>query len=51
MSVYLLVYAGQIGALVRRLLPASDGTPEDDYPLAGPARRRPATSARSCSSA
>ena len=34
MSVYLLVYAGQIGALVRRLLPASDGTPEDDYPSA-----------------
>ena len=32
MSVYLLVYAGQIGALVRRLLPSSDGTPEDDYP-------------------
>jgi len=32
MSVYLLVYARQIGALVRRLLPPSDGTPEDDYP-------------------
>ena len=34
MSVYLLVYARQIGALVRRLLPPSDGTPADDYPAA-----------------
>ena len=34
MSVYLLVYARQIGALVRRLLPPSDGTLEDDYPSA-----------------
>jgi predicted PurR-regulated permease PerM len=32
MSVYLLVYAGQIGRLVRRWLPQADGTPEDDYP-------------------
>ncbi len=32
MSVYLLVYARQIGTLVRRLLPAGDGTPEDDFP-------------------
>jgi predicted PurR-regulated permease PerM len=32
MSVYLLVYARQIGALVRRWLPDGDGTPEDDYP-------------------
>jgi predicted PurR-regulated permease PerM len=32
MSVYLLVYAGQIGRLVRRWLPDADGTPEDDYP-------------------
>jgi predicted PurR-regulated permease PerM len=32
MSVYLLVYARQIGGLVRRLLPEGDGTPEDDYP-------------------
>jgi predicted PurR-regulated permease PerM len=32
MSVYLLVYARQIGVLVRRLLPDADGTPEDDYP-------------------
>jgi predicted PurR-regulated permease PerM len=31
-SVYMLVYAGQIGTLVRRLLPPGDGTPEDDYP-------------------
>jgi predicted PurR-regulated permease PerM len=32
MSVYLLVYAGQIGNLVRRWLPTGDGTPADDYP-------------------
>ncbi len=31
-SVYLLVYANQIDALVRRLLPPGDGTPQDDYP-------------------
>jgi predicted PurR-regulated permease PerM len=31
-SVYLLVYARQIGALVRRLLPPGDGTRLDDYP-------------------
>jgi predicted PurR-regulated permease PerM len=31
-SVYLLVYARQIGSLVRRLLPPGDGTPLDDYP-------------------
>jgi predicted PurR-regulated permease PerM len=31
-SVYLLVYAGQIGVVVRRLLPPGDGTAEDDYP-------------------
>jgi predicted PurR-regulated permease PerM len=31
-SVYLLVYAGQIGVIVRRLLPPGDGTPLDDYP-------------------
>jgi predicted PurR-regulated permease PerM len=31
-SVYLLVYARQIGALVRQLLPPGDGTPLDDYP-------------------
>ena len=32
MSVYLLVYAGQIGTLVRRWLPTGDGTLADDYP-------------------
>ena len=32
MSVYLLIYARQIGALVRHWLPDADGTPEDDYP-------------------
>ena len=33
LSVYLLVYAGDIGRLVRRALPPGDGTPADDYPL------------------
>jgi predicted PurR-regulated permease PerM len=33
LSVYLLVYANQIGDLVRRLMPPGDGTPEDDFPL------------------
>jgi predicted PurR-regulated permease PerM len=33
LSVYMLVYAGDIGNLVRRLLPSGDGTPTDDYPL------------------
>jgi predicted PurR-regulated permease PerM len=33
LSVYLLVYARDIGQLVRRLMPPGDGTPEDDYPL------------------
>jgi predicted PurR-regulated permease PerM len=33
MSVYLLIYARQIGALVRRALPPHDGTTTDDYPL------------------
>jgi predicted PurR-regulated permease PerM len=33
LSVYLLVYARQIGDLVRRLMPPGDGTHEDDYPL------------------
>jgi predicted PurR-regulated permease PerM len=31
-SVYYLLYGEQIGSLVRRLMPAGDGTPEDDYP-------------------
>ena len=33
LSVYLLVYAREIGELVRRWMPSGDGTPEDDYPL------------------
>jgi predicted PurR-regulated permease PerM len=32
MSVYLLVYARQIGTLVRTWLPDGDGTVDDDYP-------------------
>jgi predicted PurR-regulated permease PerM len=33
LSIYLLIYGHQIGALVRRIMPPGDGTPEDDYPL------------------
>jgi predicted PurR-regulated permease PerM len=33
LSIYLLIYGKQIGALVRRVMPPGDGTPEDDYPL------------------
>jgi predicted PurR-regulated permease PerM len=33
LSIYLLVYGRQIGELVRRIMPAGDGTPEDDFPL------------------
>jgi predicted PurR-regulated permease PerM len=33
LSVYLLVYARQIGDLVRRVMPPGDGTAEDDFPL------------------
>jgi predicted PurR-regulated permease PerM len=33
LSVYLLVYGNQIAELVRRIMPAGDGTPEDDFPL------------------
>jgi predicted PurR-regulated permease PerM len=33
LSIYLLVYGHQIGALARRIMPPGDGTPEDDYPL------------------
>jgi predicted PurR-regulated permease PerM len=33
LSVYFLLYGGQIGALVRRVMPPGDGTPADDYPL------------------
>jgi predicted PurR-regulated permease PerM len=32
LSIYMLLYAPRIGALVRRVLPPGDGTPEDDYP-------------------
>jgi len=32
-SIYLLLYSKQIGALVRRIMPPGDGTPEDDYPI------------------
>jgi putative heme transporter len=32
LSIYMLVYGRQIGELVRRLMPAGDGTPADDYP-------------------
>jgi predicted PurR-regulated permease PerM len=31
-SVYMLLYARPIGDLARRVMPPSDGTPEDDYP-------------------
>jgi predicted PurR-regulated permease PerM len=31
-SVYMLVYARQIGDTVRRVMPPGDGTPDDDYP-------------------
>jgi predicted PurR-regulated permease PerM len=31
-SVYMLLYAGRIGEMVRSVMPAGDGTPEDDYP-------------------
>jgi predicted PurR-regulated permease PerM len=33
LSIYLLVYGHRIGALVRRIMPPGDGTPEDDYPM------------------
>jgi predicted PurR-regulated permease PerM len=33
LSVYLLVYARDIGSLARRIMPPGDGTPQDDYPL------------------
>jgi predicted PurR-regulated permease PerM len=32
LSVYMLVYAPRIGELVRSVMPAGDGTPEDDFP-------------------
>jgi len=33
LSVYMLLYGQQIGALVRRLMPNGDGSRADDYPL------------------
>jgi predicted PurR-regulated permease PerM len=33
LSIYLLVYGRQIGALVRRVMPPGNGTPADDFPL------------------
>jgi predicted PurR-regulated permease PerM len=33
LSIYLLVYAREIGGLVRRIMPPGDGSPADDYPL------------------
>ena len=33
LSIYMLVYAKQIGALVRRIMPPGDGTPLDDFPM------------------
>ena len=51
MSVYLLVYARQIGTLVRRWLPDADGTPDDDYPTRVQRAPSPATCADSCCSA
>jgi predicted PurR-regulated permease PerM len=32
LSVYLLIYGEAIGALVRRVMPAGDGSDDDDYP-------------------
>jgi predicted PurR-regulated permease PerM len=32
LSIYMLIYGRDIGALVRRVMPPGDGTPEDDYP-------------------
>ncbi|HEX4466669.1 MAG TPA: AI-2E family transporter, partial [Solirubrobacteraceae bacterium] len=33
LSVYMLIYGPSIGALVRKLMPAGDGSKGDDYPL------------------
>jgi predicted PurR-regulated permease PerM len=33
-SIYMLLYADRIGALVRSVMPPGDGTKEDDFPLA-----------------
>jgi predicted PurR-regulated permease PerM len=32
-SIYMLVYAGEIGNVVRSLMPRGAGTPDDDFPL------------------
>jgi predicted PurR-regulated permease PerM len=32
LSIYMLVYGEQIGALARSVMPPGDGTPDDDYP-------------------
>jgi predicted PurR-regulated permease PerM len=32
LTVYMLLYGERIGAVVRRVMPPGDGTPEDDYP-------------------
>ena len=32
-AIYMLLYASQIGGLVRRLMPPGNGTPDDDYPI------------------
>jgi predicted PurR-regulated permease PerM len=32
-TIYMLLYGKQIGALVRGVMPPGDGTPEDDYPI------------------
>nr|MBA3747055.1 AI-2E family transporter [Solirubrobacterales bacterium] len=31
-SIYMLIYAPEIGRLVRKVMPAGNGTPEDDFP-------------------
>jgi predicted PurR-regulated permease PerM len=32
-SIYMLLYAGRIGTVVRSVMPAGDGTPDDDFSL------------------
>jgi predicted PurR-regulated permease PerM len=32
LSIYMLLYGAEIGALVRRIVPPGDGTPQDDFP-------------------
>src|SRR5205085_11580926 len=33
LSIYMLIYAPDIGRLVRTVMPPGDGTPDDDYPI------------------